>query len=118
MGERVVGQGTGHRLENRLPGSDVNPYLALAGMIAAGLYGVDRQLEPPEPCTGNAYAGELPHVPATLREAAELWDGSELARTAFGDEVVDHYAHTARVEQGAYDTAVTDWERYRSFESL
>ncbi|MBW1599382.1 glutamine synthetase family protein [Streptomyces sp. JJ38] len=115
---RVVGQGTGHRLENRLPGGDVNPYLALAGMIAAGLHGVDLELEPPEPCTGNAYAGALPHVPATLREAAELWDGSELARTAFGDEVVDHYAHTARVEQDAYDTAVTDWERYRSFERL
>ena len=115
---RVVGHGQSHRFENRLPGGDVNPYLAIAGMVAAGLYGVEHELELPEVCTGNAYAGDAEHVPTTLREAAELWGASPLAREAFGDEVVDHYLHMARVEQEAYDTAVTDWERYRSFERM
>ncbi|WP_037611984.1 glutamine synthetase family protein [Streptomyces albus] len=115
---RVVGHGPGHRLENRVPGGDVNPYLAVAGMIAAGLHGIDNALELPPPCTGNAYDGDAPHVPATLREAAGLWDASSLARDAFGSEVVDHYLNMARVEQRAFDTAVTDWERYRSFERM
>ncbi|WP_346776466.1 glutamine synthetase family protein [Streptomyces sp. HNM0574] len=115
---RVVGHGHAHRLENRVPGGDVNPYLAVAGMIAAGLDGVDRGLELPEECTGNAYEGDAEHVPATLREAADLWEKSTLAREAFGDDVAAHYATMARVEQEAYDTAVTDWERYRSFERM
>ncbi|MBC3993631.1 glutamine synthetase [Streptomyces sp. AC563] len=115
---RVIGRGPGHRLENRLPGGDVNPYLAVAGMIAAGLHGVDQELELPEPVTGNAYASDAERVPATLREAADLWRGSALARTAFGAEVVEHYLHMAHVEQEAYDTAVTDWERFRSFERM
>ncbi|QID35392.1 glutamine synthetase [Streptomyces albus] len=115
---RVVGHGPGHRLENRVPGGDVNPYLAVAGMIAAGLHGIDNALELPPPCTGNAYDGDAPHVPATLREAAALWGASSLARDAFGSEVVDHYLNMARVEQRAFDTAVTDWERYRSFERM
>lgn len=115
---RVVGRGLGHRLENRLPGGDVNPYLAVAGMVAAGLHGIDEQLELPEPCTGNAYASDAERVPATLREAADRWATSTLARTAFGDEVVEHYLRMAHVEQEAYDTAVTDWERYRSFERM
>ncbi|QKW53176.1 glutamine synthetase family protein [Streptomyces buecherae] len=115
---RVIGRGPGHRLENRLPGGDVNPYLAVAGMIAAGLHGVDQELELPEPVTGNAYASDAERVPATLREAADLWRGSALARTAFGAEVVEHYLRMAHVEQEAYDTAVTDWERFRSFERM
>ncbi|MFJ9850917.1 glutamine synthetase family protein [Streptomyces sp. NPDC101150] len=115
---RVVGHGRGHRLENRLPGGDVNPYLAVAAMVAAGLYGIENELELPEATTGNAYAGDAAHVPTTLREAAELWDASPIARAAFGDEVVEHYRHMARVEQDAYDAAVTDWERYRSFERM
>ncbi|MBQ0984291.1 glutamine synthetase [Streptomyces sp. F63] len=115
---RVIGHGPSHRLENRLPGGDVNPYLAVAGMIAAGLYGVENELDPGEPCTGNAYAGEAEHVPTTLREAADRWEASPLARAAFGDEVVEHYLTMARVEQRAYDSAVTDWERYRSFERM
>ncbi|MBB0244514.1 glutamine synthetase [Streptomyces alkaliphilus] len=118
---RVVGHGPGLRLENRVPGGDVNPYLAVAGMIAAGLDGVDRGLVPPAPCTGNAYAAPADaggHVPRTLREAAELWGNSDTARAAFGDEVVDHYLTLARVEQEAYDGAVTDWERVRSFERM
>ncbi|SEF07885.1 glutamine synthetase [Streptomyces sp. 2112.3] len=115
---RVVGHGRAHRLENRLPGGDVNPYLAVAGMVAAGLYGIEHELELPEATTGNAYAGDAAHVPTTLREAAELWERSPIARAAFGDEVVDHYRHMARVEQDAYDAAVTDWERFRSFERM
>ncbi|MEU9116896.1 glutamine synthetase family protein [Streptomyces sp. NPDC048483] len=115
---RVVGHGRAHRLENRLPGGDVNPYLAVAAMVAAGLYGIEHELELPEATTGNAYAGDAAHVPTTLREAAELWENSPIARAAFGDEVVEHYRHMARVEQDAYDAAVTDWERYRSFERM
>ncbi|WP_030542119.1 glutamine synthetase family protein [Streptomyces albus] len=115
---RVIGHGLSHRLENRLPGGDVNPYLAVAGMIAAGLYGIENELDPGEPCTGNAYAGDAEHVPTTLREAADRWEASPLARAAFGDEVVEHYLTMARVEQRAYDSAVTDWERYRSFERM
>ncbi|MGW7024228.1 glutamine synthetase family protein [Streptomyces decoyicus] len=115
---RVIGHGRAHRLENRLPGGDVNPYLAVAGMVAAGLYGIEHELELPEATTGNAYTGDAAHVPTTLREAAELWEKSPIARAAFGDEVVDHYRHMARVEQDAYDAAVTDWERFRSFERM
>ncbi|AIA02592.1 glutamine synthetase family protein [Streptomyces noursei] len=115
---RVVGHGRSHRLENRLPGGDVNPYLAVAGMVAAGLYGIEHALELPDATTGNAYNGDAAHVPTTLREAAELWEHSPIARAAFGDEVVDHYRHMARVEQDAYDAAVTDWERFRSFERM
>jgi glutamine synthetase len=115
---RVVGHGPGLRLENRLPGADVNPYLVLAGMVAGGLHGIEKALplEPEE--TGNAYRSGKPHVPTTLREAMELFDASTLARQAFGDEVVDHYVNNARVELAAYDAAVTDWERVRGFERL
>jgi len=115
---RVVGHGAGLRMEHRVPGGDVNPYLALAAMIAAGLHGVEAGLELPEPCTGNAYSGDHAHIPGTLREAAELWAASPLARAAFGADVVAHYANMARVEQDGYDTAVTDWERFRSFERM
>lgn len=115
---RVVGHGRSLRFENRLPGGDVNPHLAVAGMVAAGLYGVENALELPEPCPGNAYTSGHAHVPATLREAAELWENSALARAAFGDEVVEHYGNMARVELEAFDAAVTDWERFRSFERM
>jgi glutamine synthetase len=104
------------RLENRVPGGDVNPYLAVAALIAAGLHGIDNELEPVPPYPGNAYASDAERVPTTLREAAELWHASKLARAAFGDAVVDHYANTARVELAAFDAAVTDWERFRNFE--
>ncbi|MBI0380190.1 glutamine synthetase, partial [Streptomyces albiflaviniger] len=76
------------------------------------------ELELPEVCTGNAYTGDAEHVPTSLRDAAELWRNSPIARAAFGDEVVEHYLNMARVEQDAYDTAVTDWERFRSFERM
>ncbi|MGA5870877.1 glutamine synthetase family protein [Streptomyces cinereoruber] len=115
---RVVGHGRSTRFENRLPGGDVNPYLAVAGLVAAGLHGIEQRLELPEPCTGNAYAADYAHVPTTLREAAELWETSEIAKAAFGPEVVAHYHNMARVELDAFDAAVTDWELRRSFERL
>ncbi|MGW7055473.1 glutamine synthetase family protein [Streptomyces sp. NPDC054887] len=115
---RVVGHGRSMRFENRLPGGDVNPYLAVAGLIAAGLHGIEHRLELPEACAGNAYTGAYAHVPTSLREAAELWENSPLAKAAFGDEVVAHYSNMARVELRAFDSAVTDWELRRSFERL
>ncbi|MEE1740801.1 glutamine synthetase family protein [Streptomyces sp. BE147] len=115
---RVVGHGRSMRFENRLPGGDVNPYLAVSGLIAAGLHGVEQELELPEGCGGNAYTSGYERVPTTLREAAELWEHSEVARAAFGDEVVGHYRNMARVELEAFDAAVTDWELRRSFERL
>ncbi|GGU54905.1 glutamine synthetase family protein [Streptomyces lavendofoliae] len=115
---RVVGHGRSMRFENRLPGGDVNPHLAVAGLVAAGLYGIEHELEPPEPCDGNAYTADYAHVPTTLREAAELWEKSPIARAAFGDEVVAHYRNMARVELDAFDAAVTDWELRRSFERM
>ncbi|MET9345643.1 glutamine synthetase family protein [Streptomyces termitum] len=115
---RVVGHGPSTRFENRVPGGDANPYLAVAAMIAAGLHGVERGLELPPPCAGNAYTADHPHVPTTLREAAELWETSEIAKEAFGPEVVAHYRTMARVELAAFDAAVTDWELRRSFERL
>ena len=115
---RVVGHGPSLRVENRVPGGDVNPYLASAAIVAAGLHGVEHGIEPGEPLTGNAYTSGLRTVPTTLREALQLWEGSALAREAFGEEVVAHYANRARVELAAFDAAVTDWERVRGFERL
>ncbi|MGW7367196.1 glutamine synthetase family protein [Streptomyces sp. NPDC054841] len=115
---RVVGHGRSMRFENRLPGGDVNPHLAVAGLVAAGLYGIEQQLELPEVCSGNAYTADYAHVPTTLREAAELWENSPIAKAAFGDEVVAHYRNMARVELEAFDAAVTDWELRRSFERM
>ncbi|MCM3656731.1 glutamine synthetase family protein [Agromyces mediolanus] len=115
---RVVGHGHGMRVENRVPGGDVNQYLAVAALIAAGLHGIEQELEPEELFAGNAYESDVARVPATLREAAELFAGSAIARAAFGDEVVEHYLNNARVELAAYDAAVTDWERVRGFERL
>jgi glutamine synthetase len=115
---RVVGSGHGLRFENRLPGGDVNPYLAVAAMIAAGLHGIDNELPLERAAEGNAYTGQAPRVPSTLREAAQLLASSTIARTAFGDEVVDHYLNTAQVELAAFDAAVTDWELIRGFERM
>lgn len=115
---RVVGHGPSLRVENRVPGGDVNPYLAVAAMIAAGLDGMDNQL-PLEPATpGSAYAADKPAVPATLGDAIAAFAESKLARHAFGDDVVDHYLNAARAEQAAFQAAVTDWERVRGFERL
>jgi glutamine synthetase len=116
---RVVGHGAGLRVETRIPGGDVNPYLALAALVAGGLHGVDNELALEAPFEGNAYvADELAHVPRSLAEAAALFETSAVARAAFGDDVVDHYVNMARVEVDAFAAAVTDWERYRGFERL
>lgn len=115
---RVVGHGASLRFENRVPGGDVNQYLAIAGMIAAGLHGVEHELELEDALAGNGYTSDKPRVPSTLREAADLFEASTVARAAFGDAVVDHYVHAARVEIEAFDAAVTDWERVRGFERL
>jgi glutamine synthetase len=115
---RLVGHGSSLRVENRTPGGDVNPYLAVAAMIAAGLDGIDRKLPLEPPFEGNAYSDSGSQVPQNLRDALQLWQGSELARESFGPEVADHYANYARVELAAYDAAVTDWELRRCFERL
>jgi glutamine synthetase len=116
---RVVGHGAGRRVECRVAGADVNPYLALSALIAAGLHGIDSELELEPPLAGNAYeATDRPQVPSTLRDARDLFGSSAIARDAFGQEVLDHYLNNARVELEAYDAAVTDWERFRGFERL
>lgn len=115
---RVVGHGPSLRLENRAPGGDVNPYLALAAMIAAGLHGIDNQIELEAPFAGNAYDSDKPRVPHTLNQAHALLRDSEMARAAFGEDVVKHYLHMAQVEIDAFEAAVTDWERFRCFERL
>jgi glutamine synthetase len=115
---RVVGDGESLRVENRLAGADVNPYLALSAMIAAGLHGIERGLELEPALEGSAYTSDKPRVPATLAEARELFAGSAVARAALGDDVVDHYLNMADVELAAFGAAVTDWERFRGFERL
>jgi len=115
---RVVGHGQGMRVENRLPGADVNPYLALAAMIAAGLHGIENELALEPAFEGNAYESDKPHVPHTMYAARDLFAESEVAREAFGQEVVDHYLNRARIELEAYEAAVTDWEKFRGFERL
>jgi glutamine synthetase len=116
---RVVGHGRNLRVECRVAGGDVNPYLAVAALVAGGLYGIERGLELPEPYVGNAYeATGAERLPVTLAEAAMVFGGSVLAREAFGDDVVTHYLNNARVELAAFNAAVTDWERMRGFERL
>lgn len=115
---RVVGRGPNLRVENRVGGGDVNPYLAAAALISAAIHGIENKL-PLEPITtGNAYQSDADRIPTSLREARSLLAGSEIARKAFGDEVVDHYVFAAGVELKAFDSAVTDWERKRVFERL
>ncbi len=116
-GFRVLGHGPGLRVECRVPGADANPYLAFAALIAAGLYGIETELELEAGFTGNAYAGEaVREVPKTLREALVCLDQSKAMRAAFGDEVVEHYLHAGRWEQQDYDRKVTDYELLRGFE--
>ena len=115
---RVVGHGSSLRVENRVPGGDVNPYLAISAIIAGGLHGIENELPLPAPLTGNAYTSGVDTLPTTLREAARLFSESTIARAAFGDDVVEHYLNQARIEVEAFDAAVTDWERVRGFERL
>ncbi|MDT5010738.1 MAG: glutamine synthetase [Mycobacterium sp.] len=115
---RVVGHGLGMRMECRAPGGDVNQYLAVAALIAGGLHGIDQKLELPDALAGNAYESDAERLPTSLSEAAELFARSEVARDAFGEKVVAHYLNNARVEQDAFNAAVTDWEKFRGFERL
>jgi glutamine synthetase len=116
---RMAGHGEGMRVENRVPGGDVNPYLAISALIAGALHGIENELELEDELVGNAYLDEsAPRVPGTLREALGLWEPSTVAAAAFGDDVVAHYANMAKVELSAFDAAVTDWELRRGFERL
>jgi glutamine synthetase len=115
---RVVGHGPSRRVECRLPGADVNPYLAIAAMIASGLHGIDSELELEPETAGNAYASDKPHVPGTLRAARDAFAASAVAREALGEDVVDHDLNNAQGELDAFESAVTDWERVRGFERL
>ncbi len=118
-GFRIVGAGSSLRIESRVPGADCNPYLAYTAALASGLDGIRNRIEPPAAFTGDVYqAQSLPHVPHTLRAATDLFEASAFARQALGDHVVDHYTRTYRVEQAAFDAAVTDWERRRYFERI
>jgi glutamine synthetase len=113
---RIVGRGGSMRFEHRVPGADANPYLVLAGVIAAGLHGLEHELELPPETTGNAFTQDLPPVPRTLDEALSSWTGSTMARDAFGDQVVRHIAAAGRAERDSFLTVVTDWERRRGFD--
>jgi glutamine synthetase len=115
---RVVGAGPSLRIEHRVPGADVNPYVAVAAIIAAGLHGIEHQLVAPPPCAGDARAGRGARIPGNLGDAVERWEASKVAVAAFGADVVDHLAGAARAELAAFDGAVTDWERRRGFERL
>lgn len=119
VGFRVVGEGDALRIENRMPGADANPYLAFSAMIAAGLAGMSEKIDCGEVYQGNAYVDEkLAALPRSLRDATQSLADSKLARKAFGDAVVEFYAHTGEAEVQAYADAVTDWERVRYFERI
>lgn len=115
-GFRIVGTGQAMRVESRIPGADCNPYVAIAGMIAGGLHGIRNRIEPPPATKGNTYEADVPRIPSTLIEAIELWENSEVAKEAFGEEAHFHLAHHARLEWQAFNRSVTDWELRRYFE--
>jgi glutamine synthetase len=115
-GFRIVGHGQSLRTETRIPGGDVNAYLAFAALIAAGLHGIEQELELPPPLEGNAYESDAERFPSSLREAVDALESGSVARSMFGDDVVDHYLNYGRTEQRLFDQAVTCWERERLFE--
>ncbi len=118
-GFRVVGEGKSLRIECRIPGADCNPYLAYAAVLAAGLDGIAKKIEPPPVFVGDVYqAADLPRVPGTLRDALALFEASDFVRESFGEDVQEHYVHFFHDEQSTYDRAVTDWERWRYFERI
>lgn len=118
-GFRVVGSGSSLRIECRIPGADVNPYLAYAAALASGLDGIANQIEPPNIFEGDVYmAQKLPRVPHSLRDANQLFADSHFAKQTFGSEVVEHYAYFFNKEIEAFDNAVTDWERKRYYERI
>ena len=113
---RLVGHGESLRLENRVPGGDVNPYLAVAGIIAAGLDGIKKKTVLEPVLEGNAYSSDSPRVPSTMQEAHKIWVESPWVKETFGLEVQKHYANYASIEMAAYGKAVTNWELFRNFE--
>jgi glutamine synthetase len=115
-GFRIVGHGGSLRAETRIPGGDVNPYLAFAALLAAGLHGIERGLDLPPPLEGNAYESDAERFPSSLREALAALESGGTARAALGDQVVDHYLNYARTEQRLFDEVVTCYERERMFE--
>jgi glutamine synthetase len=115
-GFRIVGHGPSKRVETRIPGGDVNPYLAFAALLAAGLHGIEQGLEPPAALEGNAYESDAERFPSSLREAIDALERGSMARAALGDDVVDHYLNYARTEQRLFDQVVTCYERERLFE--
>jgi glutamine synthetase len=116
-GFRVVGHGQSHRVECRIPGADINPYLAYAALLAAGLDGIENRTDPGPELIGNAYEkAEAEPFPRTLREAVDLWESSDFARRTFGETVWKHYLNYGRTEQRLFDEVVTDYERRRMFE--
>jgi glutamine synthetase len=116
-GFRIVGHGQSRRTECRIPGADMNPYLGYAALLAAGLDGIENAIDPGPELKGNAYEeGEAEPFPSTLREAVELWEGSDFAKRAFGEAVHAHYLNYGRTEQRLFDEVVTDYERRRMFE--
>jgi glutamine synthetase len=118
-GFRLVGSGPSLRVECRIPGADCNPYLALGALLAAGLDGIAQHIDPPDVFVGDVYAAtQLDHVPRSLRDATDAFAASTFAKSAFGEDVVEHYTHFFRTEQSAFDAAVTDWERARYFERI
>jgi glutamine synthetase len=118
-GFRIVGHGPSLRVECRIPGADANPYMAFAATIAAGLHGIENELELPPEFKGDAYTTKgLPRVPSNLTEAVAALEQSEVARAALGEDVVEHYLHSARMELARFDGVVTDWELRRNFERI
>ena len=115
-GFRIVGHGGSVRAETRIPGGDVNPYLAFAALLAAGLFGIENELELAPPLEGNAYESDAERFPGSLREAVEALEQGTMARAALGEDVVDHYLTYARTEQRLFDSVVTGYERERMFE--
>ena len=116
-GYRIVGHGASFRLESRIPGADVNPYLAFAATIAAGLHGIEHGLDPGRASTATRTPRpSSPRVPSSLVEAIDAFAGSKVAADAFGADVHDHLLNTARQEWAHFNRAVTDWERRRNFD--
>jgi len=117
-GFRLCGEGKSLRIECRIPGADANPYIAFAVLLAAGLHGIEQKMKLEPMAKGNIYAQDVRQVPTTLREAIDALDNSKVLRKLLGDDVIDHYLHTARIEQGEYDKRITDWELRRYFERV
>ena len=113
---RLVGHGPALRMENRVPGGDINPYLAISALVAAGIDGMEKGTTLEDALSGNAYEADLPKVPHTLGDALRLWEASDFAKEAFGEDVVNHYANMAKIELASYSSTVTDWELRRNFE--